>query len=165
MQKPAGFPEIGIPSLPGTGRLRKDLRLYLVFLDFHIENPRRSPPYFDKRLSTYARHAFEQMGTPIFTYLRIRQSLFYGGYTLLLVIMGCSISPVISKVIVEQPNRLVRLDVTYRSGLEEHSHPTSISPSHLTTLLTSVKVLPHVGVKAVFADSQERSGAFSPDQI
>lgn len=64
------------------------------------------------------------------------------GWILALAIMaltlGCASGPVISKILFEDESRLVRLDVTYRTGGQEHSHPVSL---HLDALAASLEVM------------------------
>jgi hypothetical protein len=57
-------------------------------------------------------------------------------------LMSCSTSPVVSRVIVEDTNRLVRLDVTYRSGSQEHHHPANFTAAEISTLLSAIEVNP-----------------------
>ena len=66
------------------------------------------------------------------------------GWALALAIMavnpGCASGPVISKVVFEDEHRLVRLDVTYRTGGQEHSHPVTLNPSVLVAALQAMTV-------------------------
>jgi len=66
------------------------------------------------------------------------------GWALALAIIamnpGCALGPVISKVVFEDEHRLVRLDVTYRTGGQEHSHPVTLDPDVLMAALQAMTV-------------------------
>ncbi len=66
------------------------------------------------------------------------------GWALALAIMvvnpSCASGPVISKVVFEDEHRLVRLDVTYRTGGQEHSHPVTLNPAVLMAALQAMTV-------------------------
>ncbi len=66
------------------------------------------------------------------------------GWALALAIIavnpGCALGPVISKVVFEDEHRLVRLDVTYRTGGQEHSHPVTLNPDVLMAALQAITV-------------------------
>lgn len=56
---------------------------------------------------------------------------------------GCASPSSLSRAVVEEPNQLVRLEVTYRDGGQEHSHPAKVTPETLVRVLQSVTVTPH----------------------
>ena len=60
--------------------------------------------------------------------------------TVIAVNPGCALGPVISKVVFEDEHRLVRLDVTYRTGGQEHSHPVTLDPDVLMAALQAMTV-------------------------
>jgi len=60
--------------------------------------------------------------------------------TLLVANAGCASVPVISKVVFEDEHRLVRLDVTYRTGGQEHSHPVTLNPDVLMAAIQAMTV-------------------------
>jgi len=53
---------------------------------------------------------------------------------------ACSTGPVVSKVVYEDATRMVRVDVTYRTGKEEHRHPAIVSVQELNHALQSVTI-------------------------
>jgi hypothetical protein len=59
---------------------------------------------------------------------------------LFLLNMGCSSPAVISKVLYQDVNSLIRLDVTYRAGEQEHSHPAILTPAEVTVVLQAIEV-------------------------
>ena len=55
---------------------------------------------------------------------------------------ACSMGPIVSQVVVEDATRMVRVDVTYRTGKDEHSHPAFLSVQELDRALQSVRFEP-----------------------
>ena len=59
---------------------------------------------------------------------------------------SCASQPVISKVFFEDEDRLIRLDVVYRTGGQEHNHPVELSKTELANALRSISVRPQRGL-------------------
>ncbi len=55
---------------------------------------------------------------------------------------SCASQPVVSKVFFEDENRLIRLDVIYRTGGQEHSHPVELRETELANAWRSISVQP-----------------------
>lgn len=83
------------------------------------------------------------------------------------VTVGCSASPVVSKVVFEDEDHVVRLDVTYRTGMQEHSHPAPLTSMELATVLRAIEVTPQrdliSGYLAPYTSDSPR--AFSEEQV
>ena len=75
--------------------------------------------------------------------------------------IGCSLNPVVSKVIVDEPDKLVRLDVINRIGNSEFSHPISITPQKIEKLLSAVTVRPRSVFAAAFSKEKTEKAAFT----
>ena len=65
---------------------------------------------------------------------------------LVLLSAGCASQPVVSKVLFEDATRLTRLDVVYRTGGQEHSHPVKLRETEVATALRSIVVRPPRGL-------------------
>jgi len=59
---------------------------------------------------------------------------------------GCASQPVVSKVFFENEDRLIRLDVVYRTGGQEHSHPVKLNETELANALRSISARPLRGL-------------------
>jgi len=93
------------------------------------------------------------------------------GWLLVLAILvvnpGCASGPVISKVVFEDEHRLVRLDVTYRTGGQEHSHPVTLDPSILKAALEAIEVKGRVSLLSgrLGKGRSAATQAFSDEQV
>ena len=64
----------------------------------------------------------------------------------LILSTSCASQPVVSKVFFEDEDRLIRLDVVYRTGGQEHSHPVKLHETELVKALRSISVRPQRGL-------------------
>ena len=77
---------------------------------------------------------------------------------------GCSTGPVVSHVIVENASQMVRVDVTYRTGKAEHSHPATLSVQKLDQALQSVTVESSSVLPISFPKGGSEGKAFEPKE-
>ena len=78
-----------------------------------------------------------------------------------LFLPACSTRPIVSQMIVDDAARMVRVDVTYRTGQVEHSHPADISPQVLNQAFQSVLVEPSSILPVSFGRRDSETEAFS----
>ena len=87
---------------------------------------------------------------------------FLGGT--LLFLTGCSTTPVVSHVVFEDMTRLVRVDVTYRTGKEEHSHPATVSSQEIARALQFLTYETSSLLPVSFLQTEAGTSAFSQDE-
>ena len=77
---------------------------------------------------------------------------------------SCTTGPPIARFIVDQPDKTVRLEVTYREGSPEFSHPGILSPKVLDHVLQLIQVQPSSLLARIVGGSSTIQEAFSPEQ-
>jgi len=80
---------------------------------------------------------------------------------------GCSTPPVVSKIVFQDHNHVVRLDVTYRVGNQEHSHPAMLAPEDLAIVLQAIEAIPQRNLLSgrLGTSTSTTSAAFSDEQV
>jgi len=88
-------------------------------------------------------------------------------YLFLMLSAGCASQPVVSKVFFEDEDRLIRLDVIYRTGGQEHSHPVELRETELANALRSISVQPQRGLDSFFLGQKgfQFPPAFSEEMV
>ena len=77
-----------------------------------------------------------------------------------LFLPACSTGPIVSQVVVEDATRMIRVDVTYRTGKDEHSHPASLSIQELDHALQSIRLEPSSLLPIAFPNGESEALAF-----
>ena len=85
---------------------------------------------------------------------RSETTLVFARLTTFLILVFCAACcpvPVVSKVVFQDGDRLVRLDVTYRRGGQENSHPAVLTETEIESVLGSIMVRPRKGFLQYFS--------------
>ncbi len=102
---------------------------------------------------------------PVSACLRRRPRL--SSLALILAATGRVSPPVVSTVLFEDQDRLVRLDVTFREGGQEHSHPARVKSIRLARVLRAIALTPPGPLLPTFLGHHPLAGspAFSEGDI
>ncbi len=89
----------------------------------------------------------------------------YGSTILLgLVMCSCMSHTPATRFLVEQPDKTVGMEVTYREGSPEYSHPAHLPPEMLDQILQHVEVQPSSLLDRMVGGSSTTQAAFSEEQ-
>lgn len=94
--------------------------------------------------------------------LRITTMLLSIGISLLAV--SCTSSSSTSRFLVDEPDRTVGMEITYREGSPEYSHPRNLSPGVLEQALHSIKMQPSSLLARIAGASSLAQEAFTKEQ-
>ncbi len=84
--------------------------------------------------------------------------------TIGLLAVSCTSSSSTTRFLVDQPDRTVGMEVTYREGSPEYSHPRNLSPGVLELALSSIKVQPSSLLDRIAGASSHAQEAFTKEQ-
>ncbi|MGB0911603.1 MAG: SHOCT domain-containing protein, partial [Nitrospirales bacterium] len=59
------------------------------------------------------------------------------------LITGCTSPSMMSRMIIDEPSRMVRLEVMYREGSQEHNHPEAMTPDKIEKILRTITAPPN----------------------
>ncbi len=78
---------------------------------------------------------------------------------------ACSPPPDLDRTILEQPNHVVGLEITYRPGSQEFAHPAEVGPETIREALQSIQTYPSSLIPRVMKRFHDPHPAFSDTQI
>lgn len=78
---------------------------------------------------------------------------------------ACSPTPSLDRTILERPNQVVGLEVTYRPGSQEFAHPAEVDPNMIREALQAIQAYPSSLIPRVMKPFQAPYPAFSETQI
>jgi len=81
-----------------------------------------------------------------------------------LLTVSCTSGPSLTRSIVNQPNKAVGMELTYREGSIEYSHPANLSPEILEKILQHIEVQPSSLLEQLVGASTSNQEAFSEEQ-
>ena len=81
-----------------------------------------------------------------------------------LLAVSCSSSSSTTRFLVNQPDRTVGMEITYREGSPEYSHPRNLSPGVLEQALSSIEVQPSSLLDRIAGASSHTQEAFTKEQ-
>ena len=81
-----------------------------------------------------------------------------------LLAVSCSSSSSTTRFLVNQPDRTVGMEITYREGSPEYSHPRNLSPGVLEQALSSIEVQPSSLLDRIAGASSHAQEAFTKEQ-
>jgi hypothetical protein len=103
------------------------------------------------------------------TFMNVPKS-FLGITTVVFVIgigwltVSCTSGPPTTRYLVDQPDRAVGMEVTYREGSPEYSHPATLTPELLDQFLQHIEVQPSSLLDRLAGGSSTRQEAFPSEQ-
>ncbi len=83
----------------------------------------------------------------------------------LFLLTSCTSPAMLSRMIIDEPTRMVRLEVLYRGGVLEHSHPVTLSPDTFKKMLQSISVPPNPSFLLSSGTDHNVHPAFHDEQI
>jgi len=101
--------------------------------------------------------------------MNVSQRFFHIPLMLLAIIIGwgtisCSAGPSTTRYLVNEPERTVGLEVTYREGSPEYSHPASLTTEQVEKILQHIEVQPSSLLDRIVGGSATTQQAFSDEQ-
>ena len=81
-----------------------------------------------------------------------------------LLTVSCTSGPSLTRSIVNQPYKAVGMELTYREGSIEYSHPAHLTPDILEKILLHIEVQPSSLLEQLVGASSTNQGAFSEEQ-
>jgi len=78
--------------------------------------------------------------------------------------VGCTSGPPTTRHLVDQPDKTVGMEVTYREGSPEYSHPAVLTPKLLDQVLQLIEIQPSSLLDRIAGGSSTAQKAFSDEQ-
>ena len=78
--------------------------------------------------------------------------------------VGCTSQPSLTRYVAVQPDKAIGLEVTYREGSPEYSHPTTLTPEQLENILKHITVQPSSLLSRITGGASTAQEAFSEEQ-
>jgi hypothetical protein len=95
-------------------------------------------------------------------FLKISAIIFWVGIGWMTI--SCVAAPETTRFLVDQPDKTVGMEITYREGSFEHSHPAILTSELLDKVLQQIKVEPASLLSRIAGGSSEIQEAFSREQ-
>jgi len=78
--------------------------------------------------------------------------------------IGCSAGASTTRYLVNEADKMVGMEVTYREGSQEYSHPAALTPEHVEKFLQHIEVHPSSLLDRIVGGSSTAQEAFSEEQ-